>query len=373
MKLEQIQLKDFRSYTSLELNFGSRLVFLTGNNAAGKTNLLEAISMLIYGKSFRGATDRDLIRQGSSGTYFISGTYSRNELQFKLELGCEIESRKLKKKIKKNGKPLSGRAELIGNLVGVVFSPSDILIADGGAQERRRFLDSLLSRQDPEYLSNLVKYNRALKQRNTVLKKIREKKAGQNELEVWNDGIIRFGEKVIGKRIQFIAEFGSIFQESLLHISRKHDPIEIELVPAHPNELKDFKQALLANLYRDLSCGYTTTGPHRHSLLFGYRGKDITVTGSQGQKRSVVLALRIAEFHYLKKSLGISPLLLIDDVIRELDANRRSAFIEILHRSGQAIFTTPDLDGLHEFIRSIGTEATIYRVIGDGRVVEESL
>jgi len=175
---------------------------------------------------------------------------------------------------------------------------------------------------------------------------------------------------VIRKRLQFINEFGPIYRQSLLHISGERDPVEISLVLAHPQEADDFAKAVNGALYKDLINGYTPVGPHRQSLLFTYESKDITLTGSQGQKRSSVLALRIAEFHYLKNALGVSPILLIDDVIRELDAKRRAAFIEILHRSGQAIFTTPDLDGLDDFIASIGTEASVFTVNGDGTVVE---
>ncbi len=348
----------------------SRLVFIVGRNAAGKTNILEAISILSNGKSFRGAQDRDIVQFGRTD-YFLSSTFKRFDKSFKIELGCDVSQGSGRKKIKLNGKLVPGRSGLIGNLITVIFSPSDIQIVEGGPQHRRRFLDSVLSNQNHSYLLELMQFNRALKQRNAILKKIRERKASTTELEIWNQGFIKSGEIVIRERERFINEFRYIFLKSLKWISTGIDEIDISLVYSKEGEKEDLAGTLRKNMYADISAGFTVTGPHRHNLAFMNNGKDIMTFGSQGQKRTISLALRIAEFYFLKQNLNISPLLLIDDVIRELDAQRRSAFIELLRECGQAVFTTPDLDGLEEFLNIVRSDSLIYEVKGNGVVVKQ--
>ncbi len=369
MRLQSLLLKEFRTYQNLNLDFDRRLIFITGKNASGKTNILEALSILSMGRSFRGAMDRDIVREGSSD-FFISCKYERAGKFFNLDYGCEIsqDTGRSRKRIRLNGKQISGRSELIGNLITVVFSPSDIMIVDGGPSYRRRFLDALLSSQNRVYLENLVSYHKALRQRNSLLKKIRSRQASQTELDIWNSSVVRHGEKIIQYRIEFIENFKDIFHESIKRISGRFDSTRLELQFSRPGEEKDLSSVLKANAMADIASGHSLVGPHRHNLLFLSGGKDISITGSQGQKRSVVLALRIAEFYYLKKSLKLSPLLLIDDVIRELDAVRREAFVQLLHECGQALFTTPDLDGLESFLMTLKNDSSILNVEYPGLV-----
>lgn len=368
MKLESLHLKNFRTYENLNLDFESRLAFITGRNASGKTNIIEAIGLLSQGKSFRGATDDDMIRAGQEG-YFASAKYRRGASSNSLEYGCERSGLQFKRKIKMNGKTLSGRSSLIGNLITVIFSPSDILIADGGPSYRRRFLDSVLSSQDRDYLKSLIMYNRSLRQRNAVLKSIREKRGRLFDLDVWDQAILPYAKKITETRLKFIADFQSIFQQSLARISDSRDDLTIHLEAENREDnLRDFAETLKKSRLRDTAAGHTTSGPHRNSLKFLSGGRDLLHFASQGQKRSLVLALRIAQFYFLKNNLGFSPVLLIDDVIRELDAGRRSAFVEILHESGQALFTTPDLDGLEDFLAKLSGEISIYNVTGHGTV-----
>ena len=369
MKIISLHLENFRTYKKLDIDFKSKLCFITGKNASGKTNILEALSMLSHGKSFRGSTDVEMM-QDSSENFYISATYERNLILNKIEIGCDISSGKIKRKIKLNSKILSGRPALVGNLVSVIFSPSDIMIVEGGSSVRRRFLDLVISNQNPEYLKILILYNRCLGQRNAVLKKIKKRQAQLRDIKPWESSLSDYSEKITRSRYDFIDRFQEIFQSSLKRISGNRDIVSMELVLCEKENYPGFKESLDSVIYKDISAGYTTIGPHRHGINFKIEGRDILAYGSQGQKRSLVLALRIAQFYYLKEKLKLSPLLLIDDVIKELDGDRRSAFAELLHESGQAIFTTPDLEGMSSFLNVIKSEVEIIHVTEKGSVIK---
>ncbi len=373
MKLLSLQLKNFRTYANLELEFPSRLCFLTGANANGKTNVIEAIGLLSIGKSFRGASDEDMVRDGEQG-YYIEGKFEKDGQLFELSFGLDLSGGrgKARRRIKLNGKQLPGRSALIGHIVSVIFSPQDILIAEGGPSYRRRFLDLVLSYQNPAYFKQLLAFNRALRQRNALLKKIKGGKARMADVDPWNGPLIEHGGHITRARRDFVLEFESIFHDSLQRISGNRDTLNMRLVYSADGEGQDYGAALKRYAVRDSALGYTGVGPHRQNLLFERDGQDILRFGSQGQRRSLVLALRIAQFWFLKKSLRLSPLLLIDDVIRELDARRRGAFVQLLEECGQAVFTTPDLDGLDSapggLQENLRRDMTVYHVAEIGRM-----
>ena len=366
MKLRSLHLKNFRTYASLDLTFSSRLSFLTGPNANGKTNILEAIGMLSLGKSFRGATDEDMVRREEAG-YYIECRYEKDGQSFDLNLGVDFTGPKLRRRIKLNGKQLPGRSALIGQIISVIFSPQDIMIAEGGPSYRRRFLDMVLSYQNQDYLKQLLQYNRALRQRNSILKKMKAGKARVDQLSAWDGPIVDYATRITKARQEFVREFEGIFQQALGRISGDRDALSMRLAYTSELEENDFAAALKKYASRDAAIGYTSVGPHRQNLLFERDGLDVMRFGSQGQKRSLVLALRIAQFSFLKKNLRMAPVLLIDDVIRELDARRRAAFVELLKECGQAIFTTPDLDGLdaHPELRR---DISVFHVAEPGRI-----
>ncbi|MCB1308172.1 MAG: DNA replication/repair protein RecF [Leptospiraceae bacterium] len=367
MNLLSLQLRDFRTYANLNLRFPARLTFLTGPNANGKTNILEAVGILSLGKSFRGATDADMAH-ANEGHYYISGSFEKQNRMYDLSVGVELSGSKIKRKISLNDKTLSSRQQLIGRLVTVIMSPTDILISDGGPAHRRRFLDMVLSYQNPEYLNNLITYNRALRQRNALLKKIKSQKARLADLDVWTAPLADYAHKITRARLQFATDFDQIFAESLERISGGRDRLIMRLALSAGLEAENPAAAIQKYVSRDLALGYTTVGPHRQNLMFEKNDADITRFGSQGQKRSLVLALRIAQFSYLQKTLKLAPILLIDDVIRELDGGRRGAFVQLLRECGQAIFTTPDLDGLMISDERIRSDMAVYEVDQPGSV-----
>ncbi|MCB1167268.1 MAG: DNA replication/repair protein RecF [Leptospiraceae bacterium] len=352
--MRKLQLQHYRNYAHLELQFPDRLTFLVGENGSGKTNVLEAISILSQGKSFRGAPDPELVQQGQS-SFYLSCQYEWDGAEHSLEMGVQLEGR-LQRRIKKDGKVLASRSALIGNLVSVVFSPDDLEIVQGGPTSRRRFLDALLSHRDPAYLQNLLQYNRLIRQRNATLKSIRTNRARLSDLDAWDSMLVNLGTEITRKRRQFLQEYEPILNQSIDQISGGKDRIKVSLFPGEARP-EDFKRALMDRRMRDVATGASSFGPHRDRLLFICQDgseRDIQFRFSQGQKRSLVLALRVGQFYYLKQYLGRSPILLIDDVIRELDYKRRDYFVDLLHRCGQAFFTTPDLDGLQEAVETTG-------------------
>lgn len=354
MFLRSLQLQHFRNYSHLSLDFPDRLTFLIGENGSGKTNILEAISVMTTGKSFRGAPDQELVQQNQS-SFYVQCSYEWEQARHSLEMGVQLAPR-LQRRIKKDGKQLASRAALIGNLVSVVFSPDDLEIVQGGPTSRRRFLDALLSHRDSAYLNALVHYNRAMRQRNATLKSIRMNRARLQDLDPWDRSILDLGVSITAQRKRFLKEYEPILNESIEQISGGKDSVEVNLFPGEDRP-EEFKKALQERRMRDVATGATSFGPHRDRVLFlctDGSGRDVQFRFSQGQKRSLVLSLRVGQFYYLKKYLGKSPVLLIDDVIRELDYKRRDYFVDLLHRCGQAFFTTPDLDGLEEAVQSTG-------------------
>lgn len=351
MKLERIHLEGFRNYDSLDIEFPERLIFIIGENGSGKSNLLEAISMLSFGKSFRSVSDHHLVQKGRT-CFSINAVYLRNNLQFTLDYLCDFTITG-KRKIKRNGKLLSGRPAMAGDLATVVFSPQDLQIVEGGPSSRRQFIDSVISIRSYEYFSDLLHYNKTLRQRNALLKALKEKKGRLDDLFPWDKELAETALRLRRMRFQFLDEFIPFFKDALERISLGRDEINLSMNLSGKFEqqsVEEYSSNLQESVWKDISAGFTTSGPHRDNLTFQYEDGDILTSGSQGQKRSLVLALRIAQFFYLRKSLGVSPLLLIDDVIRELDASRRAAFIGLLGECGQAFFTSPDLDGLEEFL-----------------------
>jgi len=366
VRLESLQVRNFRNYEDLSLSFEKRLTFLTGQNAAGKTNLLEAAAMLSLGKSFRGAEDNDLLRDGTSG-YHVSGKFLRGGQRNHIEINLDVSSGTLKRRIRLNEKVVSGRGAIIGQLLCVIFSPADLTIVEGAPAERRKFIDSTLASMDGVYLDNLVYYQKALKQRNSLLKRIRERKASLGDLSVWESRLCEYAARLWEGRGRFIEDFSISFAGALEQISGSRDAIQIKVTNPH---MHDLAGSMARHRERDLRVGFTSCGPHRDMIQLQRAGKDIMQFGSQGQKRTAALALRIGQFDYLKRTTGFTPVLLIDDVIRELDASRRSAFVELLRKSGQAVFTTPDLDGIDAQFGELLTSSSVLSVESGGRIVE---
>ncbi|TGL61087.1 DNA replication/repair protein RecF [Leptospira sarikeiensis] len=361
MFLRSLRLLNFRNHEQISLEFHSRLIFFVGENGEGKTNLLEAISMISWLKSFRESEEGNLIRWNSDG-YYIKAEADRDNKREIYELGFSKKPVS-RRKLKFNQEEVKKRSDLVGKFLSVLMTPLDLIIVEGGPSERRRFLDSLLSSLDPSYLNDLIEYNRILKQRNALLK------SGSSDLglyEIWNQKLIEKGIILFNKRKEFISEFDPIYQENLRKLSGGRDHLNLEYKPSF-SDLDHFKETLHRNLARDRKLGYTSVGIHRDDLYIGEDNRDIMDFASQGQKRSTVISLKAAAFEYYRRKLGKTPILLIDDVIRELDVKRREYFVDLVLNSGQAFFTTTDLEGISDYVGRLEDEKQIF-LVKDGLV-----
>ena len=359
MFIESLRLSGYRSYSSLDLKFRSRLVFFVGENGAGKTNILEAIGQAAWLKSFRDNKDAELVQWDNSG-YFIRLGYRENDDEHTVEIGVQTDG-PLRKKAKFDGAELKKKTELVGRLICVIFTPNDLGIIEGGPSQRRKFVDAFISSISETYLRTLVEYNRVLKNRNTLLKN----RAPDSELEIWTGMLADKGEYIRDKRETVINELNVFFSSDLQELSGGRDNFTLQYKSGF-RDREEFLYKLQRNLARDKKLGYTTTGIHRDDLFIGMGERDITGFGSQGQKRSTVISLKTSVFKYIKNRTGRIPVLLIDDVIRELDIKRREYFVNLLLQSGQAFFTTTDLEGISDYIGNMDEKIQVFEISREG-------
>lgn len=362
MILKRIVLKNFRTYKDLSLEFHSRLIFFIGDNGEGKTNLLESISLLSFLKSFRGNSDDEML-MWDENTFYI-GSLCQGEEDFKLEYGFEKEPIR-RKKIKLNNDIFKKQSDAFGLLPCVVLSPKDLIIIEGSHAERRKFIDSLISLLHKPYLDELLEYNKILKQRNITLKK---QFNDLKMIDVYNSMLADKDESIRNKRKEIIEELNFHYQKALGNLSGGKDDF---ILIYKPNvDSKDrFLEKIQSNYQKDIRLGYTTVGSHRDEIFIGRDDKDILEFGSQGQKRSSVISLKTASFELIRKKIKTDPILLIDDVIRELDIKRREFFVDLIRECGQAFFTTTDLEGIQDYIGNLDESRQIYHV-KNGSMVE---
>ncbi len=312
--------------------------------------------MISWLKSFRESEEGNLIRWNADG-YYLKAEVDKDGKRESYELGFSKKP-VTRRKLKFNQEEIKKRSDLVGKFLTVLMTPLDLTIVEGGPSERRRFLDSILSSLDPSYLNDLIDYNRILKQRNALLK------SGSSDAglyEVWNHRLMEKGVGLFRKRKDFIIEFDPIYRDNLKKLSGGKDNLLLEYRPSFQDE-EDFKSILTRNLARDRKLGYTSVGIHRDDLFVGEDNRDIMDFASQGQKRSTVISLKAAAFEYYRRKLNRTPILLIDDVIRELDVKRREYFVELVLNSGQAFFTTTDLEGISDYVGRLQDEKQIFLV-----------
>lgn len=352
-----LSLTNFRNADSAQYAFGNGLIFITGNNGAGKTTILEAIGLTSFLKSFRFALDRELIRFGCS-FYRVEAGFAVGAAKHRIAIGFgrnpEDTRAPIVKKYTVDGRTNAKAAEIIGRIPSVVLSPDDMRIIAGDNTERRRFLDLLLSMLYPGYFAALQQYHRALKMRSQLLKS----RPDEGVLAAVDRELAGAGMQILEKRRQFIPEFTAPFSDSVGKISAGKDSWQIDYRgdTVAVNSVDDYLQMLLAHRANDLRLRQTTSGIHRDRLFFladGNIERDIRIIGSQGQKRTAALALKMAQFSYMQGKLYTRPVLLIDDVLNELDLNRRASFIDFLGNVGQVFFTTTDLVGMRDFLKNL--------------------
>jgi DNA replication and repair protein RecF len=362
MILKRLVLKNFRTYKDITLEFNSRIVFFIGENGEGKSNLIESISILSFLKSFRGNTDDEILMWKENSFYI--GSLLKNNEELRLEYGFELTPSR-RKKIKLNSNIFKKQSDAFGILPSVVLSPKDLNIIEGSHAERRKFIDSLISSLNKNYLNELVEYNRLIKQRNSSLKKQNQ---NYDIISVWDKMLSEKDETIRYHRNTISIELNQRYQKALSSLSGNKDDFELVYKPnVHSKE--EFLERMKQNLEKDLRVGYTTSGNHRDEIFIGKEGKDILEFGSQGQKRSSVISMKTGSFELIREKIGTDPILLIDDVIRELDVKRREFFVDLIRGCGQAFFTTTDLEGIQDYIGNLEENRQIFQV-KNGSVVE---
>ncbi|OCL28434.1 DNA replication/repair protein RecF [Orenia metallireducens] len=350
MYLSQLYLKNFRNYTEQYLKFNKNINLLIGSNAQGKTNILESIYLIGTGSSHRTNIDAELINWQEEGLYLKCELIKENQ-DYQLELSLLGRN----KEIKINSNRLSRINDLIGYLNIVIFSPEDLNLVKGSPNLRRKFIDLEISQISPYYRHLISKYGKVLKQRNNLLKEIRDNKAPKEMLSVWDQQLIDLGAKIIKKRLESLIKLGilsKLMQRKITNgleaLELKYDTeLEIDSNSSEEEIKESFKLKLKEKREREIYQGATTLGPHRDDISLIVNNIDIRKFGSQGQQRTAALALKLAELEFMKGEIGEYPILLLDDVFSELDLSRRSYLLDTIRDKIQTFITSTDLKNLN--------------------------
>lgn len=342
MILKSLELANFRNYEELNISFDKGTNILYGDNAQGKTNILEAIYVSATTKSHKGSKDKEIINFDKEEAHIR--TYLEKE---NVETRVDMHLRKNKSKgIAIDGQKIKKAADLMGLLNVVFFSPEDLSIIKDGPAERRRFADMELCQLDSFYLYNLNHYNKIIGQRNKLLKDMYFQPELKETLNIWDSQLVSFGSKIIERREQFVKQLGDI----IFDIHKKLSGGKEELVIAYEPDvsIEDFEKQMKYNQDKDIRLKQTTTGPHRDDFSFVVNGVDIRKYGSQGQQRTAALSLKLSEIELIKKISKDTPVLLLDDVLSELDSNRQNYLLNSIGNIQTIITCT----GLDEFINN---------------------
>ena len=351
--IESIKLSNFRNYESLELSFDKGTNIFYGDNAQGKTNILESVYLCGTSKSHKGSKDREIIR------------FEQDEAHIRMMVGKDSMSYKIDMHLRKNkakgvainGLPIKKARELLGVVNLVFFSPEDLNIIKNGPAERRRFLDSELCQLDKIYLSDLTTYNKILNQRNKLLKDMVYRPDLKDTLPVWDMQLVETGRKIIRRRKQFVDELNEIVHDIHYRISGEKEDLLLQYEPSIEDIF--FEDELSRVKERDMRQCMTSVGPHRDDLLFSIGEVDIRKFGSQGQQRTSALSLKLSEIELVKRSIHDTPVLLLDDVLSELDSNRQNYLLNSIHDTQTLITCT----GLDEFVKNRFQINKIFKVV----------
>lgn len=359
MILKSIELKNFRNYEDLDLKFDSGTNILFGDNAQGKTNILEAAYVSGTTKSHKGSRDKDMIRFGEDESH-IRTIVEKQRKEYQLDIHLK---KNRSKGIAINKVPIKKASELFGILNMVFFSPEDLNIIKNGPSERRRFLDAEICQLDKIYLSDLTRYNKILMQRNRLLKDMQHQPQLMETLPVWDMQLVEYGKRLIRRRRQFVEELSEIVTGIHRNISGKREELVLWY---EPNIDAEFLEDELNRVReKDRKYAQTSVGPHRDDISFFIRGVDIRKFGSQGQQRTSALSLKLSEIELVRQTIHDTPVLLLDDVLSELDSNRQNYLLNSIHDIQTMITCT----GLDEFVRNRFQIDKVFHVI-DGHVSE---
>ena len=328
MYIKSLELQDFRNYENLDIEFHPNVNLILGNNAQGKTNLIESIYLTSLGKSFRTSNDYEMIKFGSK--FFRVKVDAEKKFE---DVSVEMAVSKESKAVKINGRKIKKISELLEHIYIVVFSPEDLKIVKEEPEKRRKFIDRELSMIKPIYFNNLARYKKVLLQRNTMLK---EMNPNLSLLQVWDTELISYGVKIIQARAEFIKKLNKISAEIHHGITNGKEKLVIQYesnIPVMKDEHEQreiFEDKIADSMEKDMMRGTTSIGPHRDDLKITINGIDIRKYGSQGQQRTAALSLKLAEIMLIKDETDEDCILLLDDVLSELDEERQQYLINSL-------------------------------------------
>lgn len=360
MIIKSLELSDYRNYDQLAVQFNKGTNILYGDNAQGKTNILESIYLCGTTKSHKGSKEKDIIQIG------------KDESHIRMFVEKDNITRRIDMHLKKNktkgvaidGIPIRKSSELFGMIHIVFFSPEDLSIIKNGPSERRRFIDLELCQLDKVYLYNLTKYNKIITQRNMLLKQIIYNPSLRDTLKIWNMQLVEYGSKIIKSRLEFIERLNIIIYD--IHKNLTGDKEEL-YIQYEPNvQIEDFYNKLTKVEERDIQFKITSVGPHRDDICFNINNKNVRLYGSQGQQRTSALSLKLAEIKLVKDTIKESPILLLDDVLSELDRKRQNYLLNSINDIQTIITCT----GLEEFINNRFQINNIYKIV-NGTISKE--
>ena len=363
MYIRSLQLSNFRNYSELSLKLNKGVNIFYGNNAQGKTNILEAVYIAAASRSYKGSREKDIIKQGE------------NESHIRLDLTKASEEYRIDVHLKRNKSkgiavdlvPLKRARDLLGILNVVIFAPEDLGIVKNGPSARRRYINNELCQADPVYFKDLSDYIKCLEQRNKLLKDMDDDSSRAGELDVWDMQLVSIGKKVISARRAFIEEMNGIICDIHSEITGGAEKIKL----SYENDVDEdnFEEELSISRNKDIRFGTTSRGPHRDDMAIFVNGSDLRVFGSQGQIRSGALSLKLSEIKMIKNKTGHVPVLLLDDVLSELDTGRQNLLLSGIEGMQTLITCT----GLDEFINNNFREDSVFYVssgtVTPGRIV----
>ena len=352
MQINSLELSHYRNYVSLNIEFDSGITILYGDNAQGKTNILEAVYISGTTKSHRAAKDKDIIQFGQEESH-IRLNLTKHDVKHRIDMHL----RKSKSKgVAVDGQSIKRSGELFGLIHMIFFSPEDLSIVKNGPAERRRFMNLELCQLNKLYYYNYVNYNKALNQRNTLLKQIRVNPKLIDTLDMWDDYLMEYGRCLIEEREKFIEELNDIVRDIHSHLTGNKE--QIQIVYEKNVSTTDYEIMMKSKREMDLKYQSTQVGPHRDDICFYINDIDVRKYGSQGQQRTAALSLKLAEIELVKKLIHDTPILLLDDVMSELDHNRKHYLLDSI----KDIQTIVTCTGYDDFIKSRLMINKIYKV-----------
>ncbi len=359
MILKSISLLNYKNFESRTFSFNDKINCFVGNNGVGKTNVLDAIYHLSFGKSYFNPIASQNIRHDES-FFVVNGDYNKEDNTEKIVVSLKRGQKKI---IKRNNKIYDKFSDHIGFLPLVIISPADRDLITEGSSTRRKFIDSVISQSDRLYLDNLIKYNKVLTQRNALLKYFAVNQTFNSDtLAVYNQQLNTYGQHVFEKRRDFLSAFIPIFKSRYEAISGGNETVN--LIYESDLDNQDFDSLLNSVLAKDRALQYTSVGIHKDDLIFEIAGHPIKKFGSQGQQKSFLIALKLAQFDFIKSQSGVTPILLLDDIFDKLDANRVSHILKLVddENFGQLFISDTHAERTEEAVKQVHQSYEIFKL-----------